>query len=381
MSTPEQSLREIEEYLKENPKDANAWNTHGVLLATVKQFGPALRSLDHAIRLDETLHQAHTNRGRVLIALGIDKAPEALKSFDTALRLKPNDLDALRDKALALRALNRGPEELKCLELLVEASPDEWRAWLRIGDVHLEAAEFKKADTAYQRVLAIESENVSALVHHSIALSMMDHWKDAINSADAACKLAPDDIEAWRVLADVNIRAEKYRAAIKALKKASSIDPSDPNVENTMGMVQYKMGYPKEAIKHFRRALVRDKKSKRALRNHALVSMELEDWESAKNSWERFTRLIKDDPDAFDGLATTYARLDDFCSASDAWDWARKLYKKYKSKEDLARVTELGRAARINCSRQKKAYRAQREHERATKSFSDRHELRRKRKR
>ena len=93
MSSPDQTLKEVEAYLQDHPKDANAWNTHGVLLATVKQFGPALRSLDHAIKLDETLHQAHTNRGRVLLSLGIDKAHEALKSFDTALKLKPNDLE------------------------------------------------------------------------------------------------------------------------------------------------------------------------------------------------------------------------------------------------------------------------------------------------
>jgi tetratricopeptide (TPR) repeat protein len=380
MSSPDQTLKEIEKYLQDHPKDANAWNTHGVLLATTKQFGPALRSLDQAIKLDETLHQAHTNRGRVLLSLGVDKAHEALKSFDTALRFKPNDLDALRDKAVALRALGRGPEEMKCLKAIVGESPDEWRALLRIGDISLEAGDFEKADLAYQRVLTIEAENAPVLVHRAIALSMMDKSKDAIKSAELACKLKPEDLEAWRVLADVNLKAEKYRAAMKALKKASSIDPSDPNVENTIGMIQYKTGHPKDAVKHFKRALVRDKKSKRALRNMALVSMELEDWDEAKVAWEKFTKIIKDDPDAFDGLATTYARLDDFCAASDAWDKARKLYKKYDSDGDITRVTELGRAARINCNRQKKALRAQKEHEKATRSFSDRHEMRRKKK-
>ena len=291
MSSPEQTLKEIEAYLQDHPKDANAWNSHGVLLATVKQFGPALRSLDHAIKLDETLHQAHTNRGRVLLSLGVDKAHEALKSFDTALKLKPNDLDALRDKAVALRALNREFEEMQCLQALVDEAPEEWRAWLRIGDIKLEDGAFKKADSAYQKVLAIEAENVPVLVHRAIALSMMDEWKDAIKSAETACKLKPEDLEVWRVLADVNLRAEKFKAAMKALKKASTIDPSDPNVENTMGMIEYKTGHPKDAIKHFKRALVRDKKSKRALRNLALVSMELEDWEEAKTAWERFTRF------------------------------------------------------------------------------------------
>ena len=378
MSSPEQSLKEVEAYLQDNPKDARAWNSHGVLLANVKQFGPALRSLDHAIKLDETLHQAHTNRGRVLLSLGKDKAHQALKSFDTALGLKPNDLDALRDKAVALRALGKGPEEMRCLQKIVDEAPEEWGAWLRIGAINLEDGKFKEADIAYQKVLNLESENVPALVHRAIALSMMEEWKDATKLAETACKLAPDDLEAWRILADVNLRVEKFKAAMKALKKASAIDPADPNVENTMGMVQYKTGHPKDAVKHFKRAIVRDKKNKRALRNLSLVYMELDDWEQAKLSWERFTKIVKKDADAFDGLATTCARLDDFCSAYDAWDSARKLYKKKGKDDEVTRVTELGRAARINCSRQKKVYRAEREKEKATRTFSDRRRRKRK---
>jgi len=372
MSSPEQTLKEIEAYLQDHPKDANAWNTHGVLLATVKQFGPALRSFDQAIKLDDSLHQAHTNRGRVLLSLGIDKAQEALKSFDTALKLKPNDLDALRDKAVALRSLGKGAEELQCLQIIVDEAPEEWGAWLRIGTINLEAGMFGKADAAYQKVLNLESENVPALVHRAIALSMMEQWKDALKSAETACKLDADNLEAWRVLADVNLRAGKYKAAMKALKKASKIDPSDPNVENTMGMLQYKTGHLRDAVQHFKRAIIRDKKNRRAYRNLALVSMEREDWQEAIGSWEKFIRFEKKDPDAYDALATSMARVDDFCGAAEAWEKARKFYKNKNEIKDASRVTELGRAAKINCSRMKKAIREQKEHDKATRSFSDR---------
>ncbi|MDF1538224.1 MAG: tetratricopeptide repeat protein [Candidatus Thorarchaeota archaeon] len=367
MSSPELTLKEVEAYLKDHPKDANAWNTHGVLLATMKQFGPALRSLDHAIKLDASLHQAHTNRGRVLLSLGIDKAPESLKSFDTALKLKPNDIDALRDKAVALRALNRGPEEMKCLQAIVDTAPEEVHAWVRIGDIHLEEGQFSKADSAYTKVLEIDSQNVRAYIHQAIALSMQEKWTNAVKSAETACKLSPDNIEAWRVLGDVNLRAGKNRSAMKALKKASSIDPTDAQVENTMGMLQYTIGNLKDATRHFKRAIIRDKKNRRAYRNLALVSMELKDWLEAVGAWEKFIRFEKRDPDAYDALATSLARVDDFCGAAEAWEKARKTFKQKDKAKDASRVTELGRAAKINCSRMKKALREQKELERATR--------------
>ncbi|MFW9908815.1 MAG: tetratricopeptide repeat protein [Candidatus Thorarchaeota archaeon] len=380
MSTPEQTLKEIDAYLKGNPGDAIAWNSKGVLEATLQQFGPALRSLDQAIRLDPNMHQAHTNRGRVLLALGLEKAPEALKSFDAALKLKPNDLDALRDKAIALRALSRISEELKCLDMIVKEAPEELRAWLRIGDIYLEEGKFEHASASFAKVLERDEQNVRALIHQSIALSMLKKWNDAINAAETACKITPDDAEVWRVLGDVNLRAEKNRAAMKALKKASEVDPSDPNVENTMGMLQYKTGNLRDAIRHFRRAIIRDRKNRRAYRNYALVSMELEEWENAAKAWQKYVKLEKNDAIAFDALGTTFARLEDFCGAADAWESSRKLFKKRGEEKEASRVAELGRAARINCGRLKKAYRAQREQEKATRSFSDRHELRRKKK-
>jgi tetratricopeptide (TPR) repeat protein len=380
MSTPEESLKEVEAYLEKNPEDAMGWNSKGVLLATMGNFGPALRALNRAIRLDSDLPSAHSNKGRVLLALGADKAPEALKSFDEALRLKPNDLSALRDKVVALRALDRLPEELKCLKLIVKQAPEEWQAWMRMGDVYLEAGKFKLATAAYDKVIAIDSKSAPAFVHRAISLSMLEDWHEAIKSAETACELVPDEIEAWRVLGDVNIRAGKNRSAMKALEQAAKINPEDAQVENTMGMVEYKDGNLKEAIRHFRRSTIRDRKNARAYRSMALVSMELEEWVLSRDAWEKYVHLVKNDAEAFDALAIAYSRLGDFCNAADAWENSRKLFKKEGKDKEASRVTELGRASRINCSRAKKADRAQKEREKATRTFSDRHRLRRKKK-
>ncbi|MFW9801698.1 MAG: tetratricopeptide repeat protein [Candidatus Thorarchaeota archaeon] len=371
------TLRAVKKHLEENPDDASAWNVRGVLLANKNEFGEALRCLNRAIRLDPNLSEAHINRGRVLMALGPDKASSALESFDKALRLSPDNWDALIDKAKALRALGRTKEELACYEKVSETVTDVPAIWIRMGDIKLEQGHFNDAVINYDQALMLDPEKVTALVHRAIGLSMMEKGKEAVKSAEKATKLAPDDIETWRVLADVNIRYGKQRAAMKALKKASEIDPSDASVENTMGMVEFKAGRLKDAAAHFRRALVRDKKHTTALRNLGFVQMDLEEWSEASRTWDRLTAIVQDDPQVFDAKATTYARLENFCSASEAWERARKLYKKRSDDREANRVAELKRAARINCSRQKKAARAEREREKATRSFSDRFDERR----
>jgi tetratricopeptide (TPR) repeat protein len=378
MDSRDETVRAIQKYVETNPDDASAWNSLGVLHAQAEEFGEALRCFNRAIRLNPELTEAYTNRGRVLIALGLDKAQDALKSFDTALRLSPGDKTALMDKSYALRALGRSKDELACLLQLKEQTPDDTAVILRIGDINLELGHFKSAVASYEEVISLNAETTSAYVHMAIALGLLERWKEAIKAAKISTKLSPDDLEAWRVLADVNVRAGKNKSAMKALKKAAEIDPEDASVENTIGMLHYKDGRLKEAVKHFNRALIRQKNHTSALRNMGFTYMELEQWENARDTWSRLTSLLKTDADVYDAQATTYARLDDFCSASEAWQKARKLYKRRGDEKEAARVANLGRAARINCSRQKKAAKEQREHDRATRTFDDRFELRRK---
>ncbi|MHA2431778.1 MAG: tetratricopeptide repeat protein [Candidatus Thorarchaeota archaeon] len=378
MVSPKDTLNAIEEHLEANPDDASAWNAKGVVLARMEMFGDALRSFNQAIQLDSKMTEAHTNRGRVLLALGPDKANKALKAFESALSLSPDDLGILHDKAQALHVLGRSQEELECYKSITESMADEPAVWVRKGDIELELGRFKAAAISYSHALSLDSDLTPALVHQAIAFSLQEKWKEAIKSAERASKIAPDDIEVWRVLADVNLRAERHRSALKALKKAHEIDPSDASIVNTMGMVEYKAGRLKDAAKHFQRALVRDKKHTSALRNLGFTLMELEEWAEATKAWDRLTSMVKNDPDLFDAQATNYARLEDFCSASETWERARKLYKKRGDEKEAERVTRLGRAARRNCSRQKKAAKAEREREKATRSFSDRFEIRKK---
>lgn len=377
MSSIDETLYAVEKHLEANPDDASAWNAKGVLLAKKTEFGEALRCFDRAIRLNPDMAEVHINRGRVLLELGPDKANKALKAFEKALVLSPDNLEVLVDKAKALHALGRTSDELICYRKISATMTEIPAVWVRMGDIELELGNFKEAVSSYDRALALDSSRAITHVHRAIALSMLENWKEAVKSAERATKIAPDDIETWRVLADVNLRYGKTKSGMKALKRAAEIDPHDASVENTMGMVEYRDGRLKEAARHFRRALVRDKKHKSALMNLGFILMEQEEWSEAASIWDQLTALVKDDPKIYDAQATNYARLDDFCSASPAWERARKLYKRQGNDREAKRVADLGRAARINCSRQRKAAKAEKEHEKTTRSFSDRFEQKR----
>ncbi len=379
MENSDDSLESVDAYLRENPQDATAWNVKGVFHAQRKEFGDALRALDQALQLDSELAAAHSNRGRVLLTLGSEKASEALKSFDRALKIKPDEIDTLRDKALALRALGRAKDELEIYTKMSQLSKEEWGIWLRLGDIQLEVGDFRGAISSYDKSLEFKDDLVPAYIRRAIALAFDTQSDKALKSAETATKLDPNNPEAWLIRGDVNLRAGKHKAAMKSLKKASELDPTNASVENTMGMVSYKDGKLSDATKHLKRAIIRRKKYPTAMRNLGLILMEQEKWEEASKVFTDLTAIVKNDPDAFDAKATAFARLDDFCNAEEAWEKARKLYKKTRKKKEAERVSILGRAARINCHRIRKATKAARDKEKMTRTFSDRKRKKKKR--
>ncbi len=379
MENSDDSLASVDAHLRENPQDAAAWNVKGVFHAQRKEFGDALRALDQALQLDSELAAAHSNRGRVLLTLGSEKASEALKSFDRALKLKPDEIDTLRDKALALRALGRAEDELEIYTKMSQLNKEEWGIWLRLGDIQLEVGDFRGAISSYDKSLEFKDDLVPAYIRRAVALAFDKQSDKALKSAETATKLDPNNPEAWLIRGDVNLRAGKHRTAMKSLKKASELDPTNASVENTMGMVSYKDGRLSDATKHLKRAIIRRKKYPTAMRNLGLILMEQEKWEEASKVFTDLTAIVKNDPDAFDAKATAFARLDDFCNAEEAWEKARKLYKKTGKKKEAERVSILGRAARINCHRIRKATKAARDKEKMTRTFSDRKRKKKKR--
>jgi tetratricopeptide (TPR) repeat protein len=300
----------------------------------------------------------------MLLALGAERAGDALHSFKRALELKPDDTQALADMSIAFRLLGDLDGEFKALASQLKLQTDNAEVWLRLGAVEFKRGRTRKALVCFEKVLQLDADSVSALLQKALVLANLEEWKDAISSAKAATKLEEENVDTWRILGDVYLKAGKHRSAMKSFEKAAKIDPEDAYIPIAMGMTAFESDNLKDAARYFRKALVREPKNKTALVNLGMVYMNLEDWQNARNTWEQVITLIRNNPDIFDAYAVSLVRLDDFCEAQDAWEKARKLYKKKRDSSNAKRVTELGKAARINCSRMKKALREQKELER-----------------
>ncbi len=75
--------------------------------------------------------EAWVNKGVALLESG--RSREALKCFDRALELKPDDAVAWSNKGAALRKLGRPQEALECYDRAIGLNPDYAMAWSNKG--------------------------------------------------------------------------------------------------------------------------------------------------------------------------------------------------------------------------------------------------------
>jgi len=103
------------------PYNAAVRTDLGASLLALQEFKEAERVLEHSLQLDYNQPEAHANLGSVRAAQGHSESP--LRSFLTALRLRPNDL-TYRCK-LGFMLMNQGylPKAEHCFRLVLKQDP------------------------------------------------------------------------------------------------------------------------------------------------------------------------------------------------------------------------------------------------------------------
>jgi tetratricopeptide (TPR) repeat protein len=179
-SQPHKALKCYERVLAQNPRNKEAWFHRGIQFVELEDYPAALECFNQLVKLEPQFDGAWNNRGICLEVLG--QRDEALKSYDQALAINPNyelawlqkgnllakstggpdveadgeggwrvkddskqwkavldcyehvlqtnpqSIPALMGKVQALNALNRVPEALGCLDVVLRIDPSNQNA-------------------------------------------------------------------------------------------------------------------------------------------------------------------------------------------------------------------------------------------------------------
>lgn len=143
----------FEAILKDEPRDFVSLYSLCIIAMQTRQPSLALSYIDRAKEVLPTYSPVHFARGTVQQSVGLYE--DALRSFDEALRLKADYVEALNNKANLLHTLHRHHEALACLEQAIALNPNDDKALGNLGYVMTEYKRNAHAAELFSRLLEL----------------------------------------------------------------------------------------------------------------------------------------------------------------------------------------------------------------------------------
>ena len=183
------------------------------------------------------------------------RAPLGVPALPDAVRPPTADALAIHADALALRRAGRMEEAADTFAMLTEAAPTFAPAWLGLAETADLAGQQALAQDAARRGAALPGATQTPLA--ALARRFDGDPAAALAAQRAQVQSRPDDLDAQLVLADMELDAGEFAAAIGDLRALLARDPSDPRAWFLLGKASILHGEPRRAVdEHLVRAVV-----------------------------------------------------------------------------------------------------------------------------
>ena len=223
-----------------------------------------------------------------------DDAVNDLRELEKRGALSAEDAVVLGDN---LRLAGQTKQASEVLEKTIRDNPSFAQPLLSLAAVHVQQRELAAADATYQRVLALEPDNVEALRGRGDVALIQGDVDAAGRKYARILELDGTDPGALSKLGVVRMRTGRPDEAIALLRKA--VDREAKNAEALLYLAGAlaATGHPAEAVPFFERALAAGPRTPMALNGLGLTRLALGDRAAAAAALRESLRLDPDQPE------------------------------------------------------------------------------------
>jgi tetratricopeptide (TPR) repeat protein len=210
-----------------DPDNAVAHNNMAALLLEERRPADAIPHLERALAAEPDLPKATTERnlGRALVAVG--RGDEGLAHLDAAVRLDPNDVEALNDRGAALLGLGRPADAIPSFEAALRRAPTDRASTNNLATALLQTGRPGDAVALLQKLVAAEPDNLGARNNLGSALSALGRRDEAIAQFTAVLARAPDHPTAHYNLGSALLESGRAAEAVPHFEVMMRHDPED----------------------------------------------------------------------------------------------------------------------------------------------------------
>lgn len=183
------SLQTVDRILAIDPQNAEGFLMMGLNLKEIPDLNRATKAFQKAIQYDPEIVDAWINLGQISAQL---KRPDAAQYFDSALRIKPDDVNVIHAKADFLRDQNDLPGAIALYKKLNVIDPQYDEGYFNAGLLYMELDSVVQGREMFDLLIKIDPINIQAFAYRGIANERLGKTELARQDFETALRMAPD---------------------------------------------------------------------------------------------------------------------------------------------------------------------------------------------
>lgn len=220
------------------------------------EYEKAIEAYNEAIKVSPQNLYALSQRATCLEELG--KIAEAEKGYDEIVRIAPGDANAWFDLSCFYSRNNDHKKALESINEALRLDPDNDLLLYLRSSFHSSLGKHEKAIEDYDKLLQIDPEDPGVLLERGETYRQLGEYDKAIIDLSECVGLYPDSIEAHLHLGNVYYDQGEYDKALELYSKALKIEPDNPIGHFNRGTVYSDQGEYDRAIEEYNRAIELD---------------------------------------------------------------------------------------------------------------------------
>ena len=218
----EHALADFRRTLELNPKAVGARNGIGQVYIAQKDFQRAVAEYDALIAADPSSNN-YVMRGKAYEEMGDN--PKALADLSEAIRLKPDNVQALGSRYPIYDTQHDYQKEIADLKELVRLLPDEKTYYISLSQAYDTAGDHDRAISILDQLIRRWPDDAFSHKVRSNFYSSAGEIDKALADANEIIRLKPDDPDGYSYRAHYHVVKSDFDKAIADLTQAIRLNP------------------------------------------------------------------------------------------------------------------------------------------------------------
>ncbi len=166
-----------------------------------------------------------------------------------------NASNGIKVTAAQLIKFGQYKEAIGLTKLAISLNPNDVSLWILRASAELNNKQLKDSLNSINHAITVNSNSSTVWFTKASIEMQMGNPKPAIKSMKKSIEINKKNANSYFLLGNAQLMTQDFNSALNTFTKAIKLNPQFWQAINNQGLIYYELGYPKKAIKSWRKVL------------------------------------------------------------------------------------------------------------------------------